>query len=117
MVQLNGLYCKLLFVQNERAQCVILLFLTAVDPWDNCQFLPNPEQRNIDGDGIGDVCDNCPLSRNTNQADEDHDSVGNVCDNCLFIYNPLQNENDREIYGALCNRKYLYTTQEFTMTW
>jgi hypothetical protein len=29
------------------------------DNIDNCRFIPNPDQRDNDGDGIGNVCDDC----------------------------------------------------------
>jgi hypothetical protein len=48
---------------------------------DNCPDLFNPDQADIEGDGIGDVCDNCPDIANPNQVDADSDSTGDVCDN------------------------------------
>ena len=73
-----------------------------VDTLDNCLSTPNPDQRDFDGDYIGDICDNCPLQFNPNQADIDHDNVGDVCDNCRFIYNPSQNQSEAVLFGSLC---------------
>lgn len=60
---------------------------------DNCPLHWNPDQADMDGDEVGDVCDphrdgddiqnqtdNCPDVRNPNQSDQDEDGVGNACD-------------------------------------
>jgi hypothetical protein len=65
---------------------------------DNCPFVSNLSQSDVDNDGLGDACDprddrdfdndtvlnindNCPLEANLNQADADNDGLGDVCDN------------------------------------
>lgn len=48
-------------------------------PIDNCPDVANNNQRDNDGDDIGDVCDNCPGHANADQGDDDHNRIGNVC--------------------------------------
>jgi hypothetical protein len=59
---------------------------------DNCRYLSNPEQKDINYNDIGDACedsdrdgimnslDNCVDTRNYDQIDSDGDGIGNACD-------------------------------------
>ncbi len=82
---------------------------------DNCPMDFNPDQRNIECDGAGDLCDSCPTLNdkgadqdgdtvvddcdncgppfsNQDQSDQDYDVVGDACDNCIDVYNPNQED-------------------------
>jgi hypothetical protein len=69
---------------------------------DNCPDKDNPDQKDTDGDGIGDVCDNCVKLPNSDQKDTDGDGVGDVCDNCPDKYNPDQFDSDENGIGDKC---------------
>ncbi|HET8948380.1 MAG TPA: FG-GAP-like repeat-containing protein [Candidatus Polarisedimenticolia bacterium] len=70
---------------------------------DNCPFDPNPNQSDVDGDNIGDICDNCPFAANAGQEDTDGDGIGDACDNCPAVANPGQANSDGDTFGNACD--------------
>ncbi len=90
---------------------------------DNADEIPNTEQEDLDGDGIGDVLDLCPVvpTLTGNQGDSDDDGIGNDCDVCrrtigqyntaavdtryrLGVHaNPSQSDADGDGIGDVCD--------------
>ncbi|MFH1726581.1 MAG: LamG-like jellyroll fold domain-containing protein [Elusimicrobiota bacterium] len=67
---------------------------------DNCEFTPNPDQADADGDGLGDACDACP---NDPDNDADEDGLCGDVDNCPTAANADQADNDGDGAGDVCD--------------
>lgn len=62
--------------------------------YDSCPLVNNPDQRDTNGDGLGDACD------------QDQDGSENVLDNCPFVFNPEQQDGDADGAGDTCDNDY-----------
>lgn len=68
---------------------------------DNAQMHANPEQHDMDLDGIGDVVDLCPTVQTLqNIGDTDRDGVGNDCDVCARSPGFYQNAGEGSLSAA-----------------
>ncbi len=67
---------------------------------DNCPKIANTDQKNTDGDSLGDVCDACPKD---SQNDVDKDGVCGDVDNCPSVANADQKDSDGDGIGDLCD--------------
>lgn len=67
------------------------------DSVDNCVDAANPNQRDSDGDRMGDACDPTP------NGDTDADGVDDLADNCWTVANPGQKDADSDGIGDLCD--------------
>jgi hypothetical protein len=67
---------------------------------DNCPGDANPDQEDVDADGIGDACDDCP---NDPENDIDGDGVCGDVDNCPVNPNADQLDGDGDGSGDACD--------------
>ena len=60
---------------------------------DLCPDQYDPEESDLDGDGLGDACD----------PDADNDGLDNEDDNCILVANPDQTDRDQDLVGDACD--------------
>lgn len=58
----------MLFQTQHISLCSLGMPADVFNERDNCPYVYNTDQRDTDGDGVGDHCDNCPLVHNPDQV-------------------------------------------------
>lgn len=70
---------------------------------DNCKYIANTNQVDIDWDLVWDACDYDNTSKNPLDFDIDKDGVGDSVDNCKYIYNPDQKDSNWDNTWDVCS--------------
>ncbi len=73
-----------------------------VDSIDNCVMQGNADQKDGNGNGVGDVCD-----------DYDYDGLATYRDNCPEILNPDQKDSDGDGLGDVCDGEESRITEKY----
>jgi hypothetical protein len=73
-----------------------------VDQRDNCPGVLNPDQADIDRNGMGDACE-----------DFDRDGVSNTVDNCINLPNQNQRDEDGDGMGDVCDDAESRLTEKY----
>lgn len=70
---------------------------------DNCPLVSNVDQKDGDGDLVGDACDLDRDRKNFSERDADGDGIGDSSDNCPYLYNPRQLDGNADRRGDICS--------------
>ncbi len=70
---------------------------------DNCPSVPNPDQADLDDDGLGDACDSCTDFDGDGFGDPGHPANTCADDNCPSVFNADQSDFDGDGTGDACD--------------
>lgn len=71
---------------------------------DNCVLIPNADQVDSSGNGVGDACSLSDANGSLTRPDRDGDGVTDALDNCLWIQNLDQLDAESDGIGDACDR-------------
>ncbi|MCF7844006.1 thrombospondin type 3 repeat-containing protein [Candidatus Gracilibacteria bacterium] len=109
-----------LYSKNKEAE------VTLGEVYNNPQYVEDVYvEKDFDNDGILDIHDNCPSQFNSDQKDSNGNGVGDICDdydydgvltyndNCPEIENPHQEDKDRDGMGDVCDSEESRITEKY----